>query len=248
MDQKKALPLLPRRFYQWQVIYLCLTGAFCFWFSRQSLLDHAITNYWFDSVHQVFPLKNSYWLETINHKLLKYIVIIIAFGLLVTGIIKRRIDFITAAIMIGLGSAVVGILKSISQHACPWDLVAYGGKALEYPLLNTVNYFDKPGHCFPAGHASGGFSLMALFFLFYPKNRKLALIALASAFALGHIMGFGQVVRGAHFLSHNLWSCWWVWLTQVTLYGLLSSYLPHSCQQKWINWHAFNAKKRSVKT
>ncbi|PPS58283.1 hypothetical protein CRX72_12715 [Pantoea sp. BRM17] len=33
--------------------------------------------------------------------------------------------------------------------------------------------------------------------------------------ALGLLMGFGQVMRGAHFFSHNLWAGWWVWLAQL---------------------------------
>lgn len=28
-------------------------------------------------------------------------------------------------------------------------------------------------------------------------------------------MGFGQIMRGAHFLTHNLWAGWWVWVKPV---------------------------------
>ncbi|OTW33329.1 phosphoesterase, partial [Enterobacter kobei] len=35
--------------------------------------------------------------------------------------------------------------------------------------------------------------------------------------------GFGQVMRGAHFFSHNLWAGWWVWFSQVAVYGLIST-------------------------
>jgi membrane-associated PAP2 superfamily phosphatase len=226
MTRHSFLPRYSKQFYLLQVAYLLIAGVFCFWFSRQGVLDHEISDFWFDPASRSFPLQDSYWLELINHKILKYLVIAGAVGLLVTGVIKRRVDYIATAILIGLGSAAVGILKSVSHHSCPWDLVEYGGNAVEYPLLSTLNYFDGPGRCFPGGHASGGFSLMALFFLFYPKNQKLAFIAFALAMLLGQIMGFGQVVRGAHFLSHNLWSCWWVWVTQVSVYWLISTFLP----------------------
>lgn len=246
MNRSQSLYLHSNKFYLSQVAYLCLAGIFCFWFSRQGVLDHEISNFWFDPVSRSFPLENNYWLELINHQMLKYIVIIIAVGLLVMGVVKRRVDYITTAILIGLGSAVVGILKSVSHHSCPWDLVEYGGKAIEYPLLRTANYFDGPGRCFPGGHASGGFSLMALFFLFYPKNRKLSFMMFGAAIILGQIMGFGQVVRGAHFLSHNLWSCWWVWLTQVFVYGMLSSFLPQHFHQRIINWSSTAVRKHKT--
>jgi membrane-associated PAP2 superfamily phosphatase len=247
MNRQKTLHRFSKSFYIWQMIYLCLGGFFCFWVSRQGLLDHEITNFWFDPISHSFPLENNYWLELINHKILKYFVITIAVTLLLVGIVKQRVDFVTTAILIGLGSAAVGILKSTSQHSCPWDLVEYGGRAIEYPLLSSANYFNNPGHCFPGGHASGGFSLMALFFLFYPKDRKLAFMMLGAAIVLGQIMGFGQIVRGAHFLSHNLWSCWWVWLTQVSAYALFSSLLPHRYHQKFIDWCSASVKRRRAK-
>jgi PAP2 (acid phosphatase) superfamily protein len=243
MSKEKILHIFPNQFYIWQAVYLCFGGIFCLWFSRQGLIDHEITNFWFDPVSHSFPLENNYWLELINHQILKYLVIFTAGVLLFVGIVKRRVDFIITAILIGLGSTVVGLLKSVSQHACPWDLVEYGGRAIEYPLLSSTNYFDGPGHCFPGGHASGGFSLVALFFLFYPKNKNIAFVSFAAAILLGQIMGFGQVVRGAHFLSHNLWSCWWVWLTQVFAYGVFSSFLPNHYQKRIINWSSTAVRK-----
>ncbi len=242
MTNQKPLHQFSTRFYLWQIVILTFSGLFCFWFSRQEVWDHAITSFWFDSVSNQFPLKDSYWLDLINHRLLKYLVIAIAVVLLFRGFIQRRTDMISAALLIGLGSAVVGILKSVSLHSCPWDLIEYGGRAMEYPLLSSANYFDGPGHCFPGGHASGGFSLMALYFLFYPKNKNMALFALGSGMFLGQLMGFGQVMRGAHFLSHNLWSCWWVWASQVSVYWLISSLLPVSFQQKIIAWSSVRSK------
>lgn len=243
MNKQNFLHTFSLRFYIWQVVCLCLFGGVCFWFSRQGVIDHEITNYWFDTISHSFPLQNNYWLELINHQMMKYLVITIAVFYLFIGIVKRRVDYISTAILIGLGSATVGILKSVSQHSCPWDLIEYGGRAIEYPLLSSVNYFDGPGHCFPGGHASGGFSLMALFFLFYPKNRKLAFMLLGAAILLGQIMGFGQVVRGAHFFSHNLWSCWWVWFTQLFVYAVFSSLEQHFFHQKIANWSAIPAEQ-----
>lgn len=121
---QEKLYQFPKRFYLLQIVYLCLSGVFCLWFSRQYALDHAITNYWFDPIGRQFPLKNSYWLEILNHKALKYLVIGVASWFLFFGIKRRRFDFIVLVVLIGSGSAVVGLLKSISQHSDSYTQVA----------------------------------------------------------------------------------------------------------------------------
>ncbi len=131
------------------------------------------------------------------------------------------------AFAISIGSLVVGILKVTNAHACPWDLVEYGGHALAYPLLDSAPIGNMIGRCFPGGHASSGFGLMALFFLFYPRSQRLALVCWLAAVALGLLMGFGQVMRGAHFITHNLWSGWWVWLSQLLLFWLAGRFIPY---------------------
>jgi membrane-associated PAP2 superfamily phosphatase len=62
----------------------------------------------------------------------------------------------------GLGALVVGALKSISHHSCPWDLVEYGGKAVSYPCSARPGR-QRSGRCFPGGHASSGFMVMGCF-------------------------------------------------------------------------------------
>jgi len=42
---------------------------------------------------------------------------------------------------------------------------------------------------------------------------QLARWILAVGMVLGSVMSLVQMVRGAHFLSHNLWSLWLVWVT-----------------------------------
>lgn len=237
MDSKPhTLYRFSSRFYYWQLFILIVSGVFFLWFAREETLDHALTTMWFDPVSHSFPLQNNRWLELINHQLLKYVVIGLGVGLLATGLVKRRMQLVSSALLFGLGAAVVGALKSFSLHSCPWDLVEYGGKAIGYPLLGAVSFFSGPGHCFPGGHASSGFGLMALFFLLYPTKRRIAWWALGFAIIMGLGMGYGQVMRGAHFFSHNLWTGWWVWATQVSAYCLLSQGLPIRHQQAILQW------------
>lgn len=219
-----ALYSLPASFYRWHVFGLLVSGLLFLWLSRSEQLDWAISNDWFDPASGRFPWQNNYWLDLINHRLLKQLVIAGAVPALLWGIYRRSPRLIVSMLLIGIGPLVVGILKATSAHSCPWDLIEYGGKAMSYPLFGTVPAMPGPGRCFPGGHASSGFAVMALFFLFYPQRPRLAYWCWFGGVALGMLMGFGQVMRGAHFLTHNLWAGWWVWLSQLAIYWTVSGY------------------------
>ncbi len=195
------------------------------WLARDEGLDRWITGYWFDAATRQFPLQNNRLLDLLNHRLLKDLVIVGGALSLIWGLWRRQPRLVVVALLIGLGALTVGILKDFSHHSCPWSLAEYGGSAVSYPLFGAVPAGSGPGRCFPGGHASSGFGVMALFFLFYRERPRLAWFCLFAGVFLGLMMGYGQVMRGAHFFSHNLWAGWWVWLTQVAIYGLLSTWL-----------------------
>ncbi|WP_447888402.1 phosphatase PAP2 family protein [Serratia fonticola] len=222
--QTDALYSLPASFYRWQAFGLLVTALLFIWLSRNEQLDWAVSHYWYDAASQRFPWQNNYWLDLINHRLLKISVIAGAVLTLLWGIYRRNARLIVAMLLIGIGPLVVGILKATSAHSCPWDLLEYGGKAMSFPLFGTTPAFPGPGRCFPGGHASSGFAVMALFFLFYPQRPRLAYWCWLGGITLGMLMGFGQIMRGAHFLSHNLWAGWWVWFSQLAVYWCISGY------------------------
>ncbi|RXA98329.1 phosphatase PAP2 family protein [Yersinia sp. 2105 StPb PI] len=219
-----SLYSLPLSFYFWQVFGLLISGLLFLWLSRNEQLDWLISNYWFDPVGQNFPWENNVWLDLLNHRLLKQAIISAAIVTLLWGIYRRNWRLITTMLLLGVGPLVVGILKATSAHSCPWDLVEYGGKSFSYVLMGTAPVGAGPGHCFPGGHASSGFAVMALFFLFYPERPRLATLCWFVGVGLGMLMGFGQIMRGAHFLTHNLWAGWWVWLSQLTGFWIISGY------------------------
>lgn len=100
--------------------------------------------------------------------------------------------------------------KHYSPVYCPWDLSRYGGHAAYQHTFSYSFGATQLGHCFPAGHASGGFALLALYFAMYRSARHPALYLLPGML-VGFVFAFGQQVRGAHFISHDLWSlsiCW----------------------------------------
>ncbi len=106
--------------------------------------------------------------------------------------------------------ALIAGFKHLSSAPCPWDLARYGGGL---PYHHSLSYFFETsgaGYCFPAGHASGGFALLALYFAAYSFVRYPA-VYLLPGLLVGFTFAFGQEARGAHFISHDLWTlslCW----------------------------------------
>ena len=111
-----------------------------------------------------------------------------------------------------LSVAVVSLLKSVNPAACPWSLTAYGGvvEPVSHWLWWAVPAGGRGG-CFPAGHASAGFAFVGGYFVFRPVAPLLARRWLLAALAAGLLLGLSQQWRGAHFMSHTLWSGWLCW-------------------------------------
>ncbi|MBM7013059.1 phosphatase PAP2 family protein [Enterobacter cloacae] len=224
INKTKRLYRLPARFYGYQLFALIALAVLFTWLSRDESLDRWLTGFWYDAATHHFPLQQNPLLDLLNHRLAKYMAIALAVIALVYGAYRRNARLVTAALLMGLGALVVGAMKSMSHHSCPWDLVEYGGKAVSYTLFSAIPADSGPGRCFPGGHASSGFMVMGLFFAFWRERPRLAWTFVALGAALGLLMGFGQVMRGAHFFSHNLWAGWWVWFSQVLVYGLVSTW------------------------
>lgn len=123
---------------------------------------------------------------------------------------KGLIIVLLAAIFVPL---IIGSLKAISNTPCPCNIVHFNGI---YPDVKVFDSYPKDfvqpsaAKCWPAGHASGGFALMALFFLFKtPINQKRALTA---ALIIAWSMGTYKMLLGDHFLSHTIITMLMAWL------------------------------------
>lgn len=192
----------------------------------QTQLDRLLTDLFFDAQQQVFPLKHHAFLSHWMHLGLKWFMVVIALGCLLLSAASCRYPklrmygrlFLWVFVGMVAATAAVAILKHFSPHGCPWALGLYGGDLPMLELFAVVPPGVEPGRCFPAGHPSGGFALMAFYFAFMDSNPRFASGMLWLGLAAGLVMGMVQIMRGAHFLSHVLWSGWVVWVTLLILY------------------------------
>jgi len=106
---------------------------------------------------------------------------------------------------------VVSLLKTLSRTSCPWSLAEFGGIAAHVSHWAWLQPDGGSGRCFPAGHASVGFAFIGGYFVFRRQSVQVARRWLGGALALGTLLGISQQIRGAHFMSHTLWTgliCW----------------------------------------
>ncbi|MBF0124776.1 MAG: phosphatase PAP2 family protein [Magnetococcales bacterium] len=118
--------------------------------------------------------------------------------------------------------AVVSGLKAVTNKPCPSQLTLYsanGQGQLPYRHLFEPAAATERGRCFPAGHASGGFSLLGLAFLGRQRWQRWA--GASVGLAAGWVMGLYQMMKGAHFLSHTVVTLCIAWLMAVGLARLV---------------------------
>lgn len=111
-----------------------------------------------------------------------------------------------------LGALTVTLLKIGSRTSCPWELSDFGG-FIQYASHWSLHSDGGAGRCFPGGHASSGFAFLGGYFAFRRTDERMARLWLVGATLAGLLFGLAQQWRGAHFMSHTLWSaavCWTV--------------------------------------
>ncbi|MDH5523927.1 MAG: phosphatase PAP2 family protein [Desulfobulbaceae bacterium] len=137
---------------------------------------------------------------------------------------KRLAPYRKTLLFLILCLAAVPVAVSASKNTtnifCPSDLTIFGGNKPYIKLFEPRDAtIEDKGCCFPAGHASGGFSLLALYFLF--RRSKDKLLGLGAGLTAGWLMGGYQMAKGAHFLSHTLVTMELAWLLILIIYGVL---------------------------
>lgn len=158
-----------------------------------------------------WPLPHAGWTRVAGYEGPKYALIV--FGLLlVAGLARpellRRVNLgrrETAYLLacLAIVPATIGLLRSQSDIVCASQLLRYGGDvadSLGHFTLARLAANDGLHGCFPSGHASGGFALLALGMLDRRPVTRMTLWLVGLLY--GSYMGTYQLLRGAHFLSH----------------------------------------------
>lgn len=167
-----------------------------------------------------FPLRDSWFLKVVLHDDARHLAWLLALMLAASAVwpwgplravpSARRIQLAGVTIA---ASGLIALLKAGNHTSCPWDLAQFGGVASHMSHWAGWTRSDGGGgHCFPAGHASTGFAFVAGYFALRHDQPQLARWWLLAAIALGLILGGAQQLRGAHFMSHTLWTGWICWL------------------------------------
>ena len=183
-------------------------------------IDLALIQPWIDQFGH-FTERNNWYLVHLNHKVFKQLLIAVYLSFLVLWLASFKLEKLRPQrwlygymfVVSILSTALIGILKSQSAHACPWDMTEQTATGFIW------NFTATHGHCFPGGHASTGFALITGFFVFRLIQPKRAWFYLIAGLLLGFMMGWGQMMRGAHFLSHNLWTGWIILCFNTALYA-----------------------------
>ncbi len=142
----------------------------------------------------------------------------------------RKALFLT--VCLSLVPATISLLKATTNVYVPSKVERYGGnvpyvKAFDaYPNDYVPSRPGSRGRGFPAGHASGGFALIALVFL--AKTLRGKIVAWTVALTMGSLMGIYQMARGEHYLSHNFFTLFIAWLMITVIAQLLLKRIPES--------------------
>jgi len=125
-----------------------------------------------------------------------------------------------------VATLLVAALKHGSNIDCPWDLARYGGTRRYIGLFELRPAGLGRGRCFPAGHASGGYAWLALYFFLGAVKPRWRWLGLAAGLGLGLLFGVSQQLRGAHFLSHDLAALAICWTCAALMYRLFYRAAP----------------------
>jgi membrane-associated PAP2 superfamily phosphatase len=113
----------------------------------------------------------------------------------------------------GLTVGVTGLGKKATHAFCPSQITRYGGEEAYTPTWTRYTPETRPvkyGQCWPAGHASGGFGIMAAATLASTaRGRRRGILA---GLLVGWIMGGYQMAKGAHYLSDTLVTMLLAWI------------------------------------
>lgn len=182
--------------------------------------------FWNETEH--FYLKNNLFFSNVLHDWGRYLLVVLFCSILAYRVyLGRKPDF--DQLKLGLSYMLfcwvfsvltIVVLKTLTTLPCPWNVQQFGGDSVYLMLREVFSQNYPAGRCFPSAHASGAYGLMGLAYFAAVHGKSFWAVAL-SILTLGALYGGVQVARGAHFISHDIFTlllCWLVAALAAPLY------------------------------
>lgn len=210
-------------------------------------IDIAISDLFYDPLHQVFALQHERLFEQITHKWARVIPNWTGEAAIVGALLsfiwplfkpekhpallrvldkarltkplrvahKHRRDFLYVVFAFSLSTGVIHYLKGHTSVYCPVETTQYAGKIEHREWFQNFDLLKVAGdgRCWPGGHASGGFTMLALYFIARRYRWRHSKAVMYGALALGFVYGTTRVLQGWHYMSHTFWAGIFVWLS-----------------------------------
>jgi membrane-associated PAP2 superfamily phosphatase len=210
-----SLPLLA-----WLALLLCF---------QYTQIDVWLAKHFYNTALHQWPYREHWLLQMVIHKSGRNVVYAIGIGMLICLLMsfratssllpyRRALAFLVIA---GItGPLVITYFKSHTHIYCPWDLSLFGGSKPHIQLFDSISDKLSVGHCFPAGHSSLGYTLVNLYFFCLIVKPEYKFYGLAIGLLTGSVFSIAQEMRGAHFLSHDLFALAVCWFCSATVFML----------------------------
>lgn len=188
-------------------------------------LDRTVADYFYLLQGHSWAWKDTWTTEVFFHKGARTLSLILALTVLMVAIAacfnhqlalhKKPLFYLFFAV--SGSSFLISFFKSSLAVSCPWEFERYGGNLVYSNVVDQL-FLGNGAGCFPAGHASAGYAWVSCYFvgLYYQsKWRKAGLVVPLLA---GVLLGLVQQIRGAHFISHDVWSLAFCWFFSLGLF------------------------------
>jgi len=173
-------------------------------------IDLFISNVFYLREEKQFILQSNDW-GRILHDYPKYLSILIgltfvfqALSLMIKNkkifsFSNKQIYFVS--LMFFMVPLVINALRHFSLMHCPRDLIIYGGMYDYLRIFDTAPMDWQSGQCSPSAHAGSFLPLVSIVFIMRYKISTLLIM-----YALIFLLTSVQILRGAHFFSHIVFS------------------------------------------
>lgn len=198
-------------------VALGLAALAIVWLGEFTDIDMLLAQAAYDPVLGGFPLRHAFLTEAVGHRWVRNAGVLAGASVLGIALYDLRFRVLSnwarvrmrvLALCAVLVPLAVSLLKRASAVSCPWDLQAFNGSQPYVRLFDAMPPGAAAGHCWPGGHASSALWLLGLVVFWLPHRPRRAALAACVLLGAGVGVGWIQQLRGAHFLSHTLWSAW----------------------------------------